>query len=58
MFAADVLPLVVEGWRRRCFCSHPGFLKLLSFDFRNYGHTPAELVDAQMRGGKGDILHF
>jgi hypothetical protein len=47
-FAADVLPGLVERWQRRCFCSSPGFLKLLSFDFRDCGNTPAELIDSEM----------
>jgi hypothetical protein len=51
VFAADVLPLVVEHWSRRCLCGNPGFLKLLSFDFLNYGHTPAELIDAELIWG-------
>jgi hypothetical protein len=47
-FAADVLPLLTDCWKRRCFCINPGFLKLLSFDFRDYSNTPAELLDSNM----------
>ena len=47
-FAADVLPMLIDCWQTRCFCSNPGFLKLLSFDFRNYSNTPAELFDSNM----------
>jgi len=50
-FAADVVPVLVERWRRRCFCGSPGFLKVLSFDFRDYGNVPAQLVDSAMLWG-------
>lgn len=48
VFRADVLPILVELWSRQCFCRSPGFLKLLSFDFHDYGHVPAELIDSEL----------
>lgn len=44
-----VLPqLVTERWRQGCFCRSARFRKLVAFDFRDYGHTPAVLLDAEI----------
>jgi hypothetical protein len=50
VFTAEVLPLVVQAWERRCFCSAPGFQKLMSFDFSRYGSTPVALYDLEAIG--------
>ena len=51
-FAEEVIPALVQKWEQKCFCSNPGFLKLISFDFKNYSQNsqpiaPAELTDSQ-----------
>jgi len=58
VFSSDVLPWVVESWSRECLCANPGFLKLLSFDFLDYGQTPAALVDSELIWGAIVGKHF
>lgn len=47
-FRDSVLPSVVAAWGDRCFCGNPGFRKLISFDFRDYGIGPTALADAEI----------
>lgn len=47
-FRKTVLPRVVAAWDDRCFCASPGFQKLLSFDFRDYGVVPTGLADSEI----------
>jgi len=49
-FSGEVLPRVVSAWERMCFCSSPGFVKLMSFDFSRYGTTPVALYDQEALG--------
>lgn len=42
-----VLPELLRRWETRCFCANPQFLKLASFDFRDYGISPTTLVDTE-----------
>ena len=47
-FRQNVLPGIVTAWDKQCFCAAPGFQKLLSFDFRNYGIAPTGLADTEI----------
>jgi hypothetical protein len=49
-FSTQVMPQIVAAWERSCLCRSPGFLKLMSFDFRNYGHSPRALYDVERIG--------
>jgi hypothetical protein len=49
-FKTRVLPQVVAAWERSCFCRSPGFLKLMSFDSRDYGHSAQVLYDVELIG--------
>jgi hypothetical protein len=57
-YTAEVLPVLVKRWQRRCFCGSPGFLKLLSFDFQDYGNVPAALLDSEIAWGAIIGKHF
>jgi hypothetical protein len=48
VFAKELLPALVDKWQQKCFCSSPGFLKVLSFDFQQYRCMPAELLDSEL----------
>lgn len=47
-FRQRVLPTVVAAWELACFCRSPGFLKLLSFNFEDYGVGPVGLADSEI----------
>ena len=47
-FHETVVPEVIAAWQQHCFCASPGFQKLLSFDFRDYGIGPVALADAEI----------
>ncbi len=48
-FHEHVLPELLSRWERQCFCSAPGFRKLISFNFREYGDlSPLALADAEI----------
>lgn len=47
-FHEQVLPLVVREWDAHCFCASPGFRKLVSFHFGDYGIGPAALADSEI----------
>jgi hypothetical protein len=51
-FATQVMPQIVAAWERSCLCRSPGFLKLMSFDFRKYGSSPTALYDVEAIGGE------
>lgn len=46
-YLETVLPEIVRRWETHCFCINPQFLKLASFDFRDYGIAPASLLDTE-----------
>ena len=46
-FTSLVMPEVVDLWSRGCLCQRPGFLKLISFDFRKLGLSPVALFDLE-----------
>lgn len=54
-FRENVLPAILTAWDRACFCVSPGFQKLVSFNFEDYGIGPVGLADSQMVGL--DIIH-
>lgn len=45
-FESVVLPQVRAAWTKKCLCRNPGFRKLVSFRFEDYGPDPMQLVDA------------
>jgi hypothetical protein len=47
-FSESVLPQIVTAWDDRCFCANPGFLKLVSFNFRDYDIGPTALADSEI----------
>ncbi len=47
-FRESVLPQVISSWEKQCFCANPGFQKLLSFNFDDYGIGPVGLVDSEI----------
>lgn len=47
-FRHRVLPTVLASWERGCFCRTPGFLKLVSFKFEDYGVAPMAVVDSEI----------
>ncbi len=47
-FRQAVLPQVVAAWDDHCFCTCPGFQKLVSFNFRDYGIGPTGLADSEI----------
>jgi hypothetical protein len=49
-FSTQVMPQIVAAWERSCLCSSPGFVKLMSFDFRKYGRSPKALYDVEQIG--------
>ena len=51
-FSTQVMPQIVAAWERSCFCQSPGFLKLMSFDFRSYGSGPRVLYDVDLIGAQ------
>jgi hypothetical protein len=44
-FADDIVPQIERRWDAHCFCHSEQFLKLIAFDFRDYGIGPASLAD-------------
>ncbi len=44
----QVLPSILEEWEKKCFCSSPGFQKIVSFNFRDYGIGPAGCADTEI----------
>ncbi|MCB9854099.1 MAG: hypothetical protein H6818_00315 [Phycisphaerales bacterium] len=49
-FRQALLPDLLEAWQRECFCASPGFRKLVSFNFEDYGIGPVGLADSQILG--------
>ncbi|WP_425397558.1 hypothetical protein [Aeoliella sp.] len=49
-FAAKVLPAIEAACQSNCLCAEPGFRKLLSFDFDDYGTGPVALADSEIVG--------
>jgi len=49
-FVHELLPKIVAAWETRCFCSSPGFRKLLAFNFCDYHSHPMTLVDSELIG--------
>lgn len=47
-YEREILPELVARWEQRCFCASPAFLKLLSFDFRDYRIAPVALIDTEI----------
>ena len=47
-YRADVLPPLLAAWSTRCFCDSSQFCKILSYDFRDYGHDTSVLLDAEI----------
>ncbi len=47
-FQKRIVPTVVAAWERKCFCRSPGFRKLASFNFEDYGIGPVALVDSEI----------
>lgn len=47
-FREAVLPRIMADWEAECLCASPGFQKLLSFDFRDYGIGPVGLADTEI----------
>ena len=47
-FRDRVLPRIVTAWDAHCLCQSPGFRKLLSFNFRDYGRRTIGLADAEI----------
>jgi hypothetical protein len=47
-FQSKVQPELVERWQQRCFCASSQFCKLVSYDFRDYGHDVSALGDAEL----------
>ena len=47
-FHETVLPAILSAWDEQCFCASPGFQKLVSFDFRDYGIGPTGLADSEI----------
>jgi hypothetical protein len=46
-FVRDVVPELQRRWAERCYCANPAFVKLVSFDFRDYGVAPMQMADAE-----------
>lgn len=49
-FIGEILPVILASWGAHCFCVSPGFRKLLSFNFEDYGTSVMQLVDAELVG--------
>ena len=47
-FHHSILPTILTAWERGCFCHSPGFLKLVSFNFEDYGIGPMAVVDSEI----------
>lgn len=47
-FRNSIVPFVYGAISSRCLCAHPGFRKLLSFNFVDYCRSPMALVDSEM----------
>ena len=47
-FAARVVPELLRRYDAHCFCRNPNFLKLVSFNFQNYGIAPVQLYDTEL----------
>jgi hypothetical protein len=43
----SIVPELLRRWDKQCYCRNKNFLKLISFDFRHYGHSPMALIDAE-----------
>jgi hypothetical protein len=42
------VPELLRRWENRCFCRNGQFLKLISFNFENYGRSPMALMDTEL----------
>ena len=47
-YCTDVVSELQPRWQQRCFCESAQFCKLLSYDFRDYGHDTSCLLDAEI----------
>lgn len=47
-FQKRILPPIFSAWEERCFCRNHSFLKLVSFDFEDYGIGPLALMDSEI----------
>ena len=47
-FKRQVIFRVATQWERGCLCHHPGFRKLLSFNFQDYGMSPMQCIDTEI----------
>jgi hypothetical protein len=46
-FHTSILPCVYGALSERCLCAHPGFRKLLSFNFEDYSTSPMAMIDSE-----------
>lgn len=46
-FSTIVMPQISDLWSKGCLCRSPGFRKLMSFHFRDYGPSPWALFDLE-----------
>ena len=44
----DVLHRVYREWKKKCFCSSPGFQKILAFNFEDYRIGPTGCADTEI----------
>jgi hypothetical protein len=47
-FNARVVPELLRRYDAHCFCRNPNFLKLVSFNFQDYGIGPVQLYDTEI----------
>lgn len=48
-FAARVVPEMLRRYDAHCFCKNPNFLKLVAFNFQDYGIVgPVQLYDTEL----------
>ena len=47
-FQKRIVPTIIAAWERGCFCRSPGFRKLVSFNFEDYGIGPVALADSEI----------
>jgi hypothetical protein len=50
-FSERIVPELLRRWENHCFCRSPKFIKLVSFNFKDYGNSPMSLIDAELMIG-------
>ena len=50
VFSNGIITTLVAFWKTDCLCNQPGFTKLMSFDYTNYGLGPVTILDKDIIG--------